>query len=144
MPNVINEVLDKDGNVLRRKVSFICEGESRTKQSMKDECDINNIMKRYERTGLITHLEKRQQYFADVSSVPDFAQAISVVDAAHKMFMSLPANIRKHFENDPAQYVEFCADPSNLEKMREMGIANPEPKPDVFKVEVVNQPTSGA
>nr|QJB20187.1 MAG: internal scaffolding protein [Microvirus sp.] len=135
MPNVIEEVKDADGNVIRRRVKFFTTGPSRTKQSMKAECDINGIMKRYERTGVITHLAQRQAYFADVSEVPDFAAALESVRKAEDMFMSLPAKIRKEFGNDAGAYVEFCSDPANRDRMVELGILD---KPEEVKpVEVV-------
>lgn len=135
MPNVIEEVKDADGNVIRRRVRFFTEGPSRTKQSMKAECDINGIMKRYEKTGVVTHLAQRQGYFADVSEVPDFDLALETVRKAEDMFMSLPAKIRKEFGNDAAAYVQFCSDPANHDRMVDLGIAD---KPEVVKpVEVV-------
>lgn len=140
MPNVIEEMKDVDGNVVRRRVKFFCQGPSLTKQSMKAECDINGIMKRFEKTGVVTHLAQRQAYFADVSEVPDFATATAVVQKAEAMFMSLPAKIRKEFNNDAAAYVAFCSDPKNVDKMRELGILDPERKPEVVQVEVVNAP----
>jgi len=139
MRKVISDRIDpKTGEVVGRRVQFICESPSRTKQAMKDECDINSIMKRFERTGTITHLEKRAAYFDDVSQVPDFATAIAVVSQAEAMFMSLPATLRKEFDNDPIRYVEFCADPVNLPRLRELGLAPLEPKPVVQQVEIVN------
>jgi len=139
MKEIITDRVDpKTGEVVGRRVQFICESPSRTKQAMKDECDINSIMKRYERTNTITHLEKRAAYFDDVSEVPDFATAIAVVSQAEDMFMSLPAVLRKEFDNDPIRYVEFCANPDNLPRLRELGLAPSEPKSVVQKVEVVN------
>lgn len=140
MPNVIQEVKDVDGNVIHRKVLFFCEGPSLTKQSFKNECDINGIMKRFERTGIITHNAKREGYFADVSVVPDFAEAVQAVRKAEDMFMSLPAKLRAEFDNDAAAYVRFCADPANKDRMIELGLMEKPVKPVVQKVEVVNQP----
>lgn len=143
MPNIIEEVKDVNGSVLRRRVKFVCDGPSLTKQAMLAECDINGIMKRFEKTGIITHLAKREAYFADVSSVPDFATAIKVVEDAERMFMSLPAQVRKEFENDPVKYVEFCSNPANIDRMRELGIADKLEREPVVKVEVINSaPTS--
>lgn len=138
MPNVIEEVKDADGNVIRRRVRTVFTKPSRTKQSMKEECDINGIMRRFEKTGVITHNAKREAYFADVSEVPDFAQAIEVVRKAEEMFMTLPAKVRLKFENDPAQYVRFCADPANKDAMVELGLMDKAPEQVVQKVEVVN------
>jgi len=140
MKIVIEDRVDSNGEVVGRRVRHYCEDVSRTKQSMRDECDINGIMLKYEKTGTIAHVEKRDAYFADVSAVPDFAQAIAVVEQAESMFMSLPAKVRKEFDNDAVKYVEFCADPNNLPRMRELGIASPEPVAVVQKVEVINQP----
>lgn len=135
MPNII--VIRPDGS---RAVRTTCEGPSLTKQAMRDECDINLIMKRFEKTGVVAHLAKREAYFADVSAVPDFAAAVDIVRKAEDMFMSLPATIRKEFENDAAKYVEFCSDPANLPRMQELGIANKPVRETVQKVEVVNPP----
>ena len=138
MPNIVEDIRDDSGTVIRRRVSFVCNTPSRTKQAMKQECDINGIMKRYERTGVVSHLAHREAYFADVSEVPDFATALRVVQDADKMFSSLPAAIRKEFENDPIKYVEFCMTPGNEERMRELGLAEPLPVVPVHRVEVVN------
>lgn len=138
MPNIIEEIKDASGNVVRRRVHFQCEGSSLTKQAMKAECDINGIMKRFEKTGVVTHLAQRQAYFADLSAVPDFATAIDVVRKAEEMFASLPARVRKEFNNDAATYVQFCSDPKNLDRMRELGIAEPVVKPEPIQVQVVS------
>lgn len=141
----MNEIYDrldpKTGEVVGRGVRTVCEDPSRTKQSMKEECDINGIMRRFERTGLITHNAQRESYFADVSEVPDFAAAVDVVRKAEEMFLSLPAKLRLQFDNDPAKYVNFCSDAANLEKMQELGLVDKPEVPPVVQVEVVN-PTS--
>lgn len=138
----MNETYDRvdpvTGEVIGRGVRTVPEGPSLTKQAMKDECDINLIMKRFERTGVITHNVQREAYFADVSDVPDFAQAVEVVRKADEMFSSLPAKLRLEFDNDAAKYVAFCADPANRERMKELGLLELPPEPAVQKVEVVN------
>lgn len=140
MPNVTEEIFDENGLLVRRRVRLVCTDPSRTKQAMKAECDINGIMKQFERTGVITHIAKRDAYFADVSVVPDFAQAVQVVRDAEQMFLSLPAKLRLEFDNDPAKYVAFCADPANAARMVELGLVDKPPEPVIQKVEVVNQP----
>lgn len=142
----MNEIYDRKdvaGNVIGRGVRTICPEPSLTKQAMQQECDINYIMKRFEKTQTITHLSKRQAYFADVSEVPDFAAAVDIVRKADEMFSSLPAQIRKEFDNDAARYVQFCSDPANLERMRELGIADPLPVQEVVQVQVMNPPAEG-
>lgn len=138
--NEIIEIKDDAGNLVRRRVVTVCHTPSMTKQSMKAECDINGIMKRFEKTGLISHAATREAYFADVSAVPDFASAVDIVRKAEDMFMTLPAKLRAEFDNDAARYVAFCADPANHDRMVELGLIVKPAEPVVQKVEVVNNP----
>jgi len=118
-----------------------CAGDKiRTKQSFKRECDLNQIMKKYMKTGVITPeiLNKRQAIFADVSEVGDYQACHETVQASQDAFMTLPSKIRTRFENDPGQLLDFCADPGNRKEAIELGIitkveeatpAEPTPKP---------------
>lgn len=113
---------------------------SRTRQEFADECDINVLMRKFEATGTVSHVNPVQPYYADVGDgVPDLRAALDIVREANVAFMSLPARARAEFDNDPVKFVEFAGDPANLERMREWGLAPPpqvEPPPQ--KVEVVN------
>lgn len=41
----------------RRRVSIDCGDQLITKQSHKEECDIYNILRQYNRTGIITYVQ---------------------------------------------------------------------------------------
>lgn len=99
---------------------------SMTKQSFKDECDINNIMRKYQKNALVTHLNQYQGQYADVTGAVDYHTAMNVVTRAHSMFMTLPAELRKDFGNDPARFLDFATDPANEEKLVEMGLKKQE------------------
>ncbi|AJK28280.1 putative minor capsid protein [Eel River basin pequenovirus] len=98
---------------------------SRTKQASRDECDINNIMRKFEKTGLIEHQNRYQGDYGDFSDAMPYHEAMNVVLAADEMFMQLPASIRKQFGHDPQAFLTFASDEKNLDKMREMGLAKP-------------------
>lgn len=104
---------------------------SRTKQSFKDECDINKIMQRFKKVMGAEYLSKYQNVvggqFGDFSMVSDYRSAIEQVNAAKDVFDALPAIVRKRFDNDPAAFLDFVEDPSNLDEMRSLGLANPIP-----------------
>lgn len=101
---------------------------SMTRQEMAADCDINAIMKRYEKTGMIDHVNRYQGRYEDVSNVGDYQTALGIVADAQAAFQTLPAAIRDQFENDPATFLAFVEDPANRPAMREMGLL-PRDKP---------------
>lgn len=97
---------------------------SLTQQQFRDETDVNLILKKYLKTGLITHVNEFQQVFADVSVVPDNYQAsLNIVMEAQAAFLNLPSDVRKRFDNDPAAFLNFVSDPRNREEMYSLGLA---------------------
>lgn len=115
---------------------------SLTRQEFAAECDINNIMAQYEKTGVINHYARVEPRYVDVTGVPpDFATALNILADAEKAFMDLPAKVRREFDNDAVKFVEFAQDPKNLDQLRDWGLAEPLPvEPPPQKVEVVNAP----
>lgn len=109
--------------VPRRRVQKVFTKPSRTHQEFKDECDINKIMKKFEKTALLTHVNKHPGGYGDFSSAPDYQEALNIVLQATEMFDSVPSHIRKQFGNDPAQFLAFVEDPANAGRMVEMGLA---------------------
>lgn len=97
-------------------------GELLTKQSMKDECDINNIVAKYEKTGVLTHLNATQATYADVSELGGYRDALDKVRAAEEVFMALPSELRAKFDNDPAKYLDFMG-AATKEQLEELGTA---------------------
>lgn len=105
-------------------------GDSLTRQEFAAECDVNNLMARYEKTGMFPQVEREPRYM-NLVGVPDFHAAMQLVIDAEAAFMSLPATVRREFDNDPGRFVEFAQDKENLPQMREWGLAPPLPKEDV-------------
>lgn len=104
-------------------------GPSMTRQEFADDCDINSIMARYETTGnLHAPFAKDGLHYADYTDVPDLMTAMNLMSVASDDFMSLPAKVRREFDNDPVAFVNFASDPSNLDQMRIWGLAPPAPQ----------------
>lgn len=121
------------------------EGPSLTRQEFAEECDVNALMARYEKTGMQipSHMSREPQYL-DLSDVPDLHSAMNVMREAEAAFMQLPAHVRLEFGNDAIRFVEFAEDKENLEQMRAWGLAKPaEPPPAPQRVEVVNSSVGG-
>jgi phage internal scaffolding protein len=96
---------------------------SMTKQSFRDEVNINNIMKKYEKTGLLTHVKQYGGKYADLADSSDYHTSMNIILEAQEAFDTLPSKVRHEFYNDPAKFLEFVQDPANAEKMIEMGLA---------------------
>lgn len=106
---------------------------SMTRQSEMDACDIHNILKQFSQQGfeqLVRENAARGQY-ADLTSLPDYQEALGTVIAAQAAFAALPSQVRERFQNDPARFVQFLADPVNQDEAIRLGLATdtrpPEP-----------------
>lgn len=102
----------------------------RTKQEFRDECDVNNIMKKYLKTGQLPELIKSNPKYGDFSDVPSFQEAQDRVNFANAQFAALPARVRARFENDPAQFLAFASDERNAQELIDMKLATPRPPAD--------------
>ena len=102
---------------------------SMTEQSHKKECDINNIMARYLKTGVLDHVAIHQGNYGDVSDIGSFQESLQRVMDCQQTFDTLPAELRAQFQNDPGLFMDYVLDPENEEGMRELGLLPPS-KPD--------------
>jgi len=104
------------------KTPFKNTSPSMTKQSFKDECDINVIMGRYMRTGVLDFINKHQPRYEDLTEAADYQHAMLIVAESRSLFEDLPSSIRTKFENNPAKFLDFVHDPKNRPEMAEMGL----------------------
>lgn len=108
------------------KVTLDFKLPSRTKQSFKDECDINLIMARYEKTGLLEHINRGEPQYADLSEL-DFMSAMNMVAEAREVFAALPSKLRDRFANDPARLLAFLDNEDNRAEAITLGLVPPPP-----------------
>lgn len=107
------------------RVQLVCEDVSLAKQSFAEETEINRIMARYAKSGIVDHVSRYRGNYGDFSEVTDYHSALLQVMEAREAFESLPAMIRAKFGNDPGSFLEFMQDPSNVEEIIELGLATP-------------------
>jgi len=98
-----------------------CEDASRTQQHFKDETDINNILRQFNVTGLLPQKAITPQY-GDFSGIHDYHGALNQVIAAENEFMTLPAQLRARFDNDPQALIEFLDNPENINEAIKLGL----------------------
>lgn len=104
------------------KSQLVCEDESRTKQCFRDECDINSILQKFNATGLLNHVNQFQGDYADLADADDYKTSMDKVLDAQYAFDSLPADLRKRFDNDPANFLAFVTDEEKRPELEEMGL----------------------
>ena len=104
------------------------EGPSRTQQNFKEESEINNIVARYQKTGIIEHASKFAPSYGELPDAGEFHTAMNLVTAATSMFEELPSSVRSRFGNEPASFLAFVDDEANRPEMVEMGLL-PAPAP---------------
>lgn len=113
---------DQDGNLIRKRVVLDCSGDDViVEQSHKNEVDINNIIKRYKGNAFATVEQLQSLVFDDVTG-NDFMEANLMILKARESFMSLPSELRKRFDNNPASFLDFVQNPDNVEEMYDLGL----------------------
>jgi len=135
--------IEVERRFVRRRVQAVPVGESRVEQSHRAECDINAMMTKYNRTGLLPG-RGSPGFYGDFSGVSDYHSACNAVLAAERAFNALPSKIRKRFANDPAELISFVENADNKEEAIELGILPKEPEPSgPVDVNIVNPENLG-
>ena len=114
-----------------------------TKQCFAEECDINNIVNRFQRNGSFPLSDVRGVY-GDFSEIGTYQDALIKIQEADEMFDSLPAQVRARFDNDTAKFLEFVDEPTNVSEMLKMGLITDDSANVLNSLEEkLNTPTDG-
>lgn len=133
MRYILSGSYDREAHAQANSIRF--DDSSRTKQSFKEEVDINTIVRRFNLTGQLP-TDVRAPTYADFEELFDFRDAMEAIRSAQESFAEMPASVRYRFHNDPAEFVDFCSNPENVDEMIKLGLAvkrpevNPNPAPE--------------
>lgn len=122
-------IYDKTGKIKRNAVVLDCSNDPLiTEQSHKSEVDINNIIRRHgvDMIAKAAALQAPNMRFDDVTG-NDFQEAMNIILKAEDSFNQLPSKIRKEFNNNPAEFLDFVQNPDNKDRMIELGLAEAPP-----------------
>jgi len=112
----------------QERVQYSSALPSRTKQSMAGETDINFIVNRFQKTGVIAHQARYEGQYGEFEPI-DFHEAMNIVASATEMFAALPSNVRAQFANDPGAFLDFANNPDNSAALQSMGLGRTPVKP---------------
>ena len=102
-----------------------CLDPSLTQQQFKEESDINTIVDRFMKSGVLPTPVNMPQ-FVDFEGIFDYQTAMNAVRSADEQFMRMDAKIRARFNNSPQEFLAFFADPANTEEAIRLGLAVPQ------------------
>lgn len=91
-----------DHDVASKATARSLDRTSLTQQHLKDEVDINTIVRRFGVTGTMP-FGREQGVFGDFTEIHDLDSAIERVTRARDAFMTLPPEVRERFQNDPLE-----------------------------------------
>lgn len=108
---------------------------SMAKQEFKDSSDINNVIRVYDKTGILANTKDVSNAWGqDVSNGMDYHSAMNKLIDVQNEFMDLPAKVRKEFQNDPGELLDCLQNldnEENYEKALKLGlIEKPSSKSD--------------
>lgn len=112
-----------------------------TQQHFKEECDVNNVVRNYMRTGcfgLPGQMPTQKPSFEGFDQDFSFHAAQVQLCKAREAFDNLPSTIRKRFANDPAQLLDFLNDSSNRKEAEQLGLVDPLPVPEAPQTGVIH------
>ena len=108
------------GMIKHKQPKYDGPQDNRTKQSFKDACDINKILKKAQTHGALSHLQKYPEAVYGEFDGVDLLGAFQRIDKAKEIFAELPSEVRREFNNDAFAFVAFAANPENNSKLRSL------------------------
>lgn len=94
-------------------------GVSLTEQHHAKACDINAIMAKYLKTGVLDHVKENEALFGDISQL-DFKGSMDTIKAVETQFYDLPAYARKHYQGDPQKYLAAISTEEGIRELRNL------------------------
>lgn len=120
----VRDPYNYDVDQVSNETGLRCDDPSLTQQQFKEEADINTIVDRFLKSGVLPTAVNMPQY-VDYEGVFDFQSAMNVVRQADENFMRLDAKVRARFNNSPQAFLEFFANPENAEEAVRLGLVIP-------------------
>jgi len=109
----------------KRKGSITFKGPGRTRQDQKDSCDLNLIMRKYTKQGILPRLNPKTPTYGDFTTASSYHEALDKLQRADELFAALPAALRSSCENDPAQLIEYVESGEHDDELIDMGVMEP-------------------
>ena len=108
------------------RVTFETKGESLTEQQFAEESQIINKIRKYDSQGFFDSINRNPAQYTDFTQVRDLADAIDQIEQARDSFQTIPADVRKQFNNSASEFFEFASQECNYPELVKLGLATGE------------------
>lgn len=109
-----------------------------TQQSEKDDADINVIVERAKRGAVPPIGRDVAPMYGDFTMIPkDLRECLLMAKQADDLFMTLDPFVRRRFNNDPAEMLDFLNDSKNRDEAVKLGLVKAPVEPVVETPSVV-------
>ena len=110
-------------------------GEPIVEESHAATLDINYIVDKFTRTGVLDHNQQYGGQYGNFIAGDIYEIAQDAIAQANGIYESLPGAIRQQFPHGTAQFLDFINDPENAEEIEALGLTTdhldlPEPISD--------------
>lgn len=105
---------------------YVEKRKSMTQQHHVKNTNINQIMKRFERTGVLPQ-RVAKPLEGPLPDVENFHEAMNIVVRGRQVFESLPSAIREEFGNSPEAFLAAFQDEAQHDRLRELKLMVPKP-----------------
>lgn len=104
----------------RKRVSISFDpAENKTVGYYKDECDLNLVMKKFRNlSDVMRSYDASGFVYDDFSNVTDYRTSIERMREANEVFSQMPSDLRAHFNNDIATFLDKVHDESSKEILK--------------------------
>ena len=132
--------MSRNSTILKKRkahaFAFKFQSPTLAKQSFAKECDINQIMRKFEKDGVLLHANEYQGQYGDFAQHPEYHEAQNLIADANSMFETIPSQIRAQFGNSPEKFLAFAQNKDNQKALDKMGLGKPK-DPTPIQREVV-------
>lgn len=115
----------------RKRLQTIVNSEGGAQQQFKDECDVNMIVDMYVKTRDPRYLNPNEANYGVMPS-QTFHEAMNIVVQGQQMFEELPSEVRKKFDNNPSQFLQYMDGNPDTNELYELGLIKNRPTEEVL------------
>lgn len=94
---------------------------SMTDQSFKEESNINNIISKYSKTGMLPSNIRTHGSYLDITETKSLFEGLNTINEGLAVFNKLSEKVRRRVET-PQGLIEFLSDPENDDEAIKLGL----------------------